>query len=100
MAYIIAENGNFPPQYMVMLEREDGVYVHVFGPDPDIEDAVRKKAELEGSDARARNDYGHYIADDPSTPDINEAYVAGKAPAKKKATAKKKTSAKKKTVKK
>jgi len=38
---------------------------------------------------RARNDKGHYIADDPSTPDVNEAYVGGKAP--KKRSAKKST---------
>ena len=45
---------------------------------------------------RERNDKGHYIADDPSTPDVNEAYVGGKAP-KKKTT--KKTTAKKTTKK-
>ena len=42
---------------------------------------------------RARNDKGHYIADDPNTPDVNEAYEGGVAPKKttKKATAKKTT---------
>ena len=40
---------------------------------------------------RARNEAGHFIADDPSTPDINEAYVGGKAPVKKKTTKKKTT---------
>jgi hypothetical protein len=29
---------------------------------------------------RARNDKGHYVADDPDTPDVNEAYEGGKAP--------------------
>ena len=51
---------------------------------------------------RARNKDGHYMADDLSTPDINEAYVGGKAP-KKKAVKKKpakKTTTKKKTTKK
>jgi len=46
---------------------------------------------------RARNKKGHYVADDKSTPDVNEAYVDGKTPkrkprrkaAPKKATAKK-----------
>lgn len=38
---------------------------------------------------RARDEKGHYIPDDPSTPDINESYVDGKAPAKKKPAAKK-----------
>jgi len=45
---------------------------------------------------RARNDKGQLVADDPSTPDVNEAYVGGKKPVKKKTT--KKTTAKKKTV--
>ena len=31
---------------------------------------------------RARNDIGHYLKDDPSTPE-NEAWVGGKAPKKK-----------------
>tara|TARA_Y100001951_G_C11266741_1_gene256060 strand:+ start:311 stop:652 length:342 start_codon:yes stop_codon:yes gene_type:complete len=31
---------------------------------------------------RARNEKGHYIADDPSTPDVNEAYEGGKTPKK------------------
>jgi len=35
---------------------------------------------------RARNDKGQLVADDPTTPDINEAYVGGKKPAKKKTT--------------
>ena len=51
---------------------------------------------------RAKDDKGQFIADDPSTPDVNEAYVGGKAP-KKKATKKtpaKKATAKKKTTKK
>ena len=47
----------------------------------------------EGEPVRARDDKGHYIADDPNTPDVNEAYVDGKAPAKK--TTKKKTTKKK-----
>jgi len=45
---------------------------------------------------RARSDKGHYIADDPSTPE-NEAWVEKP---KKKATPKKKAPAKKKTAKK
>ena len=48
---------------------------------------------------RARNEQGHYVADDPSTPDVNEAWEGGKAPEKKKST-KKKSTAKKSTKKK
>ena len=47
---------------------------------------------------RARDEKGHFIPDNPSTPDINEAYVDGEAPVKKKTVAKKTT--KKKTNKK
>jgi len=46
---------------------------------------------------RARNEKGQLQADDPSTPDVNEAWEGGEAP--KKTTAKKKTT-KKKTTKK
>lgn len=38
---------------------------------------------VEGSGVRARNKKGQYVKDDPSTPNVNEAYVDGKAPAKK-----------------
>jgi hypothetical protein len=49
---------------------------------------------------RARNDKGQLQADDPTTPDVNEAWEGGKAPAKKKKTPAKKKTAKKKTAKK
>jgi|TARA_B100001939_G_C16849938_1_gene576961 hypothetical protein len=39
--------------------------------------------EKPASGKRARNAKGHYIADDPSTPDVNEAYVDGKKPVRK-----------------
>ena len=51
-----------------------------------------------GEPIRARDEKGHFIPDDPSTPVINEAYVDGEAPVKKKTVAKKTT--KKKTTKK
>ena len=44
---------------------------------------------------RARNSKGHYVADNKSTPNVNEAYTYGKTPAKK-TTAKKQVVAKKK----
>tara|TARA_R100000329_G_C7545312_1_gene192590 strand:+ start:419 stop:694 length:276 start_codon:yes stop_codon:yes gene_type:complete len=90
MKYFISENGNFPAQYFVLAEGDDGILRPVFGPDPDLEDAQRKHAELSGSNKRARDSKGHYKADDPSTPDVNEAYVSGKAPAKKRGRPKKK----------
>ena len=48
---------------------------------------------------RARDDKGRLKGDDPSTPEVNEAYVGGKTP-KKKVPAKKKASKKKVTKKK
>ena len=92
---VVSETGEFPPQYKVLSLGDDGIYRPVFGPDPDLEDAQRKCDELNG--VRARNEDGHFVADDPSTPDVNEAYVGGKKP-KKKTT--KKTTTKKKSTKK
>lgn len=40
---------------------------------------------------RARNEKGQLIADDPSTPDVNEAWEGGKAPKKKAAPKPRKT---------
>ena len=91
--YVISETGEFPAQYKVLHLDADGIYRPVFGPDPDLEDAERKCAEMNGE--RARNAKCQLVGDDPSTPDINEAYVGGKKPVKKKAPAKKKAAAKK-----
>ena len=44
----------------------------------------------EASGVRARNAKGRFVADNPDTPDVNEAYVDGKTP-----TSKKKPAAKK-----
>ena len=95
--YIIYGAG-FPPQYFVLEQGEDGIWKSVFGPDPDLVDAQAKIDDLNG--VRARNDKGQLVGDDPSTPNVNEAYVSGKAPKKKKAAPKKKAVAKKKVTKK
>jgi hypothetical protein len=94
--YIIYGAG-FPPQYYVLEQGEDGVWKSVFGPDPDLVDAQTKVNDLNG--VRARNDKGQLVGDDPSTPNVNEAYASGKAP-KKKTAAKKKAAPKKKVTKK
>jgi hypothetical protein len=39
--------------------------------------------ELASKSKRARDDNGHFIADDPATPDVNEAYEDDAPPAKK-----------------
>ena len=60
--------------------------------------AVEVKVDAPEEAKRARNEKGQLKADDPSTPDVNEAWEGGKAPTKKKT--KKKAVAKKKTTKK
>ena len=47
MKYIISETGEFPPQYKVLQESEDGIWRPIFGPDPDLEDAQRKLKEMQ-----------------------------------------------------
>tara|TARA_R110002020_G_scaffold354178_2_gene566963 strand:+ start:1115 stop:1489 length:375 start_codon:yes stop_codon:yes gene_type:complete len=44
----------------------------------DAEEKAKADAQVEAEEQleRARNDKGHFIPDDPSTPDVNEAYVA------------------------
>ena len=54
---------------------------------------VKTSPKLKVPTKRAR-DKGRFVADDKSTPHINEAWVGGKAPAKKKVTAKKKATKK------
>jgi len=51
------------------------------------EERIRKLAEEARSEPpkRARDAKGRMKGDDPDTPDVNEAYVGGKAPKKKKA---------------
>lgn len=60
-------------------------------------DSADESVEVEADIKRARNEDGTLKGDDPSTPDVNEAWEGGKAP--KKAT-KKKSTAKKTTAKK
>jgi len=59
-----------------------------------VETKMDSVADIETTEpVRARTDKGHFIADDESTPDINEAYEGGVAPKKttKKTTTKKTT---------
>ena len=44
----------------------------------------------EASGVRARNKKGRFVADNPDTPDVNEAYVDGKTPKRKRKPAAKK----------
>ena len=61
-----------------------------------VEETVQVEAEVTEI-KRARNEKGHLVGDDKSTPDVNEAWEGGEAPVK--TTAKKKTT-KKRTTKK
>ena len=60
---------------------------------------VAEKVEKELEKVRARDEKGHYIADDPATPE-NEAWVEKAVNTVKKTVAKKKPAAKKKSTKK
>ena len=51
--------------------------------------------ETPASGVRARNKKGRYVADDKSTPNVNEAYTDGKTPKRKRKTTAKKAPAKK-----
>ena len=51
--------------------------------------SVRDELDPEESPKRARNSKGQLKADDPSTPDVNEAWEDGKTPNKKKPKVKK-----------
>ena len=52
-----------------------------------VEETVNVEADVKEV-KRARNEKGQLIGDDPDTPDVNEAWVGGKAPKKKKPKAK------------
>ena len=58
---------------------------------------VPKPAANDEKGMEARNDKGQLVGDDPSTPDVNEAWEGGEAPKKKavKKTTKKKSTKKK-----
>ena len=46
----------------------------------------QKVRGVEEKTVRARTEEGKFVADDKSTPNVNEAWVGGKAPKKKKVT--------------
>ena len=46
-----------------------------------LEEAAKSVEEVDSlADMRARNDEGEFVADDPATPDVNEAWEGGEAP--------------------
>ena len=48
-----------------------------------IKDDPRVFHRVEADPKRARNEKGHLVADDPSTPEVNEAWEGGQSPKKK-----------------
>ena len=60
--------------------------------------AMEVKVQDTSDMVRARDDKGHFIADDLSTPEVNEAYVEEKAAPQKKTTPKKKSAPNKKSA--
>lgn len=44
----------------------------------EVDAILAQPAKVETKLVRARNEDGHFIADDPSTPDVNEAWVVKK----------------------
>ena len=57
-----------------------GRIVHVGEEEPE---APVPAPEAEATGERARTTKGHFVKDDKSTPDVNEAYTDGKTPKKK-----------------
>jgi len=72
----------------VEMEKAGEVILDQYRPEEHLPDSIDEAVVVEEKPKRARTKKGTYKADDKSTPDVNEAYVGGKAP-KKKATKKK-----------
>ena len=85
MKYIISETGEFPPQYKVLQESEDGIWKPIFGPDPDLEDAQRKLKEMQPVKKAVKEVVEAVV--EPNNEKTKKA-PAKKAPAKKTATKK------------
>ena len=49
-------------------------------------DVLKPRDEALVEPTRARDEKGHYVADDPSTPDVNEAWEGGKKQSKSKSS--------------
>jgi hypothetical protein len=54
------------------------------GEEPEAPAPAPEPEAEEANGERARTAKGHYVKDDESTPDVNEAYTDGKTPTKKK----------------
>jgi len=70
------------------IEKAGEVVLDKYRPEEHLPESIEEAVVVEAKPKRARTKKGTYVADDKSTPDVNEAWVGGKAP-KKKATKKK-----------
>jgi len=70
------------------IEKAGEVILDKYRPDEHIPESIEEAVVVKAKPKRARTKKGTYKADDKSTPDVNEAWVGGKAP-KKKASKKK-----------
>ena len=67
----------------VEMEKAGEVLLDKYRPDEHLPDSIVDAVVVEKKPKRARTKKGTYKADDKATPDVNEAYVGGKAPKKK-----------------
>tara|TARA_B100000214_G_scaffold252479_1_gene185689 strand:- start:540 stop:866 length:327 start_codon:yes stop_codon:yes gene_type:complete len=77
----VTEEEAFPEKFMTKKQRGRPPKVDLQTddiPDPKGETPPELAEEASKGLERARNDKGHYIADDPNTPDVNEAWVEKK----------------------
>ena len=77
----VTEEEAFPEKFMTKKQRGRPAKVDLQTddiPDPKGETPPELAEEASKGLERARNDKGHYIPDDPNTPDVNEAWVEKK----------------------
>lgn len=79
----VTEEQAFPEKHLPKKQRGRPAKVNVETnekdiPDPKGETPPELAEEASKGLVRARDDKGHYVSDDPSTPDVNEAWVEKK----------------------
>ena len=67
----------------VEMEKAGEVILDQYRPEEHLPDSVTEAEIVKEKPKRSRTKKGTYKADDKATPDVNEAYVGGKAPKKK-----------------
>ena len=62
------------------IEKAGEVVLDKYRPEEHLPESIEEAVVVEAKPKRARTKKGTYVADDESTPDVNEAWVGGKAP--------------------